>query len=201
MVYYQDHICCHPTVTIDVGNILQAMEKYFCETSNYAKGKGSMFLDWMRRYHPTAHLYSVARACGGSRQDIGVEGAVPVLMNIPYYLEFLVWRFRCGGDGVLEKNLGTILRSVEFVALLRVLSILHLSVCMPMRWLTTNCSDLAQYKFGYTAMAGALDLLDVCFKAIALDGSLLLDDDHMMTIFHTLANSKCFSLFPFSWHR
>ena len=44
----------------------------------------------MRHYHLTTHLYSVARAGGGSRQDIGVEGAVPVLMNIPYYVEFLV---------------------------------------------------------------------------------------------------------------
>ena len=111
-------------------NILWAVEKYFGETANYAKGKGSMFLDWMRRYHPTAHLYLVVRACGGSRQDIG---AVPVLMNITYYLEFLVWRFRCGGDGILEKNLWKILRSVEFVALLCVPSILHLSVCVPMR--------------------------------------------------------------------
>ena len=122
-----------------------------------------MVLDWMRRYHPTAHLYLVARACGGSRQDIGAERAVPVLMNIPYYLEFLVWRFWCGGDGILEKSLWTILWSVEFVALMCVLPILHLSVCMPMRWLTANCGDLAQYKFGYTDMAGALDLLDVCF--------------------------------------
>ncbi len=30
-----------------------------------------------------------ARALGGSRQDIGVEGAVPVLMNLKYYVEFL----------------------------------------------------------------------------------------------------------------
>ena len=83
---------------------------------------------------------------------------------------------------------------------MRVLLILDLSVCMPTRWLTANCGDLAQYKFGYTDMAGALDLLDVCFKAIALDGSLLLDD-HMMTIVDTLANSKCVSLFLCSCHR
>ena len=101
----------------------------------------------MRHYHLTTHLYSVARAGGGSRQDIGVEGAVLVLVNIPYYLEFLVWRFCCGGDGILEKNLWTILWSVEFVALLRVLSIRHLSISMPIRWLTANCGNLAQYKF------------------------------------------------------
>ena len=65
---------------------------------------------------------------------------------------------------------------------------------MPMRWPTANCGDLSQYKFGHTDMAGASDLLDVCFKAIALDGRLLLDDDHMMTIFDTLTNSKYFFL-------
>ena len=36
------------------------------------------------------------------------------------------------GDPSLTKNLWLVLRSMEFVALLRVLSILHLSVCMPM---------------------------------------------------------------------
>ena len=46
----------------------------------------------------------MSRSSGGSRQDIGVEGAVAVLMNIPHYLEFLIWRMRCGGDGILEKN-------------------------------------------------------------------------------------------------
>ena len=109
-------------VTTDVVMVLRAVEKYFGGTANYLKGKGSMFLDWMRRYHPGAYLYSIVRACGGTRQDIGAEGACPVLMNIPYYLEFLIWRFRCGRDGILEKNLWIELRSVEFVALLHTCS-------------------------------------------------------------------------------
>ena len=73
---------------------------------NYAKGKGSMFFNYMRFFHPTAYLYIITRACGGARQDVGVEGACSVLMNIPYYLEFLIWRFCCGGDGILEKTCG-----------------------------------------------------------------------------------------------
>jgi hypothetical protein len=63
---------------------------------------------------------------------------------------------------------------------------------MLMRWLTANCGDLAKFYFESLDMAGALDLSDVCFKEVALDGSLLLDDDHMMTIFNTLENSKFF---------
>jgi hypothetical protein len=30
-------------------------------------------------------------ALGGTRQDIGSEGAIAVFMNIPYFLEFLDW--------------------------------------------------------------------------------------------------------------
>ena len=86
----------------DIGNLICAIEKYFGGTANYAKGKVSMFMDYMCRYHPTAYLYPVSRACGGSRQDIGVEVAVSVIMNIPYYLEFLIWIMSCGGDGILE---------------------------------------------------------------------------------------------------
>ena len=74
----------------DIGNLICAIEKYFGETENYAKGKGYMFMDYMLRYHPTAYLYPVYQACGGSCQDIGVEGAVDVLMNIPHYLDFLI---------------------------------------------------------------------------------------------------------------
>ena len=99
-------------VTTDVNQLLRATEKYFAITANYAKGKGTMFMDWMNRYHCYSYLYPVARAYGGSRQDIGVEGAGPILMNIPYYLGFLVWRISSGGDGLLEKNLYHLFRSV-----------------------------------------------------------------------------------------
>ena len=54
-------------VSTDIGNLLRAIEKYFGGTANYAKGKGSMFMDYMRRYHPTAYLYSVAHACGDAQ--------------------------------------------------------------------------------------------------------------------------------------
>ena len=119
-------------VTTDIGNIIRAIEKYFGEQANYTKGKGSMYYDYMRRYHQGVYLFPVSRACGGARQDIGVEGAVPPIMNIPYFLEFLSWRMSCGGDGILEKNLYMTLRSVEMVSLLRILSILHISLCLPL---------------------------------------------------------------------
>ena len=175
-------------VGTEITDILRAIEKYFGLTANYAKGKGSMFQDYMKRYHPMAYLYPVARACGGSRQDIGVEGAIAVLMNLPHYLEFLIWRMQCGGNGILERKLYTILRSVEMVALLRVLSILHISICMPLRWLAGNCGNLSEFGFGVADMPVALDLLDEAMGKVAVDGDLLLDEDFMMGIFSPLVN-------------
>ena len=173
-------------VGCEITDILRAVEKYFGKTANYAKGKGSIFDYYMNTYHQSAYLYPVSRACGGSRQDIGVEGAIAVLMNLPYYLEFLMWRYRCGGNGILEKKLYLLLRSVEMVGLLRVLSILYISVCMLMRWLAGNCGELEDYNFGVADMPEALDLMDVAFGKVADDGDLLLDEDFMMGLFEPL---------------
>ena len=84
---------------------------------------------------------------------------------------------QCGGNGILERKLYTILRSVEMVALLRVLSILHISICMPLRWLAGNCGNLSEYGFGVADMPVALDLLDEAMGKVAVDGDLLLDED------------------------
>ena len=54
-------------ITLDVVDLLRAIEKYFGGNANYAKGKGSMFMNWMGTWHPKAFLYGVSRACGGSR--------------------------------------------------------------------------------------------------------------------------------------
>ena len=91
------------SATTDIGNLPPVIEKYFGGTTNYAKGNGSMFMDYMCRYHPTAYSYPVSQSCGESRQDIGVEGEVAVLINILHYLEFLILIISCGGDGTLEK--------------------------------------------------------------------------------------------------
>ena len=106
-----------------------------------------------------------------------------MLMNLPYYLNVLMWRYRCGGNGILEKKLYLLLRSVEIVGLLHVLSILHISVCMPMKWLAGNCCELKDYNFGMADMPEALDLMYVAFGKVTDDGDLLLDEEFMMGIF------------------
>ena len=74
------------------------------------------------------------------------------------------------------------------VLLLHVLSIFHISICLPLRWLTGNCGDLEQYDFGVSDMPKALDLMDKAFAKIIKDGDLILDDDFVMQIFKPLMN-------------
>ena len=144
-------------------------------------------MDYMRRYYSKAYLYPVSKACGRSRQDIGVEGAVAVLMNIKYYLDLLFWRMSCGGDSIIEFVLYIILRSVEIVSLLHVLSILHIYLCLPLQWFSANCGDLLKYGFVVADMPKAVDLMEKAFAKITKDGNLMLDDDFMMNILKQLA--------------
>ena len=175
-------------VGTDIIQILRATEKYFGGTCNYHKGDGRMFTNWMGRNHPGSYLFPLARACGGSRQDLGVEGAPAVLWNIVYYVPFLHWRLSAGlSDSILMKNLYIILRSVEMIGLLRVLSILYFSICLPIRWLAGNAHNLAEYGFSALHMGEALDLMNDAFKDVVNDGKLLLDEDFIMHIFDPIS--------------
>ena len=122
-------------MSTEINGLLCCIEKEFGLTANYAKGHGSIFENWMQTYHPTAYLFPIVQACGGLRQDLGVEGAPAVLMNLPYYLQFLHWHLSIGisSDGILQQKLFTLLHSTEVVALLWVLSILHIAICLPTR--------------------------------------------------------------------
>ena len=107
-----------------------------------------------------------------------------MIMNLQYYFEFLDWRLTCAvNDNLLQTSFYITLRLVEMVALLRVLSILHIAVCMPVRWLAGNTENLAQYDFGAVSMGRTLDMLEDAFVKIFSDGALLLDEDFVMNIF------------------
>ena len=62
-----------------------------------------------------------------------------MLMNLKYYIGFLDWQLTCVvSNNLLQPSLYITLRSVEMVVLLQVLSILHIAMCMPVRWLAGN---------------------------------------------------------------
>ena len=184
--YVQEDLKNIPTVyrvQIDSVDTIRGVEKLAGTTANYPKGHGDELEWWMIEYHPGAILFPTTRACGGARQDLCVEGAPAVLMNLQYYLEFLHWRLTAVGgksDAILATKLFIMLRSSEVVAQFRVLSILYVSVCLPVRWLAGKCHELAEYNFGYYDMSTILTCLEQAFEAILDDPSLFLDEEFMM---------------------
>ncbi len=93
-------------VSTNMDNLLQCIEKEVAKTANYAKGHSAFFDHCMKIFHPGVYLFPVARALGGTRQDIGVGEAVPVLMNLHYYIEFLDWHLTCAvNDNLLQTSL------------------------------------------------------------------------------------------------
>lgn len=79
MYYTKIHTRFHST---EVEDLLQCVDKEFGLSANYAKGHGSIFETLMQTHHPNAYLFLIVRACGGTPQDLGVEGEPAVLMNI-----------------------------------------------------------------------------------------------------------------------
>ncbi len=69
---------------------------------------------------------------------------------------------------------------------LRVASILHLAVVIPMRWLAGNTHKLFEYRWGERSIGHAIKLLHDAFIEIQGDGSLLLEEDFIMNIFESL---------------
>eukprot|EP00956_Cyclotella_meneghiniana_P006325 scaffold8290_cov38-Cyclotella_meneghiniana.AAC.7 len=129
-------------VDIDSVDRIRSIEKLAGATANYPKGHGDELVWWMIHYHPGAVLFPTTQACGGARQDLCVEGAPCVLMNLQYYYEFLSWRLGAiagKSDAILATKPYIMLRSSEVVAQFRALSILYVSVCLPVRWLAGKC--------------------------------------------------------------
>jgi hypothetical protein len=108
-------------VNMDIVNLYQGTEKMVGATENYHKGR-----------------------------DLCVEDAPSILRNLPLYLQFLHWHMCvCGtsGYGILATNLYMNFRSMEVVALLRVLAILYSQYVCQIRWLAGKTESLSHYDF------------------------------------------------------
>ena len=173
-------------VDVAMNLLLRSIDKEFALTANYAKGHGSMFAHWMEISHPGALLFPTARMLVGTRQDAVTEGALPAYMNRHYCVEFLFQKL-CAGTteaNILQTSLFLQLTSIEIVAMLRVLSIVHIAIVKPIRFLSGKCHDLDGW--GISKMPKALYILYEALKEIVADGSKLLDEDFAMGIFKSL---------------
>ena len=86
----------------------------------------------------------------------------------------------------MEHNLFIIYRSVEYIALLRVLAILHTTIVLPLQWLAGNCEHLSKWEFGVLYMPDVVDLMDKAFAKIQRYGKKIMDDTFMFGIFNKI---------------
>jgi hypothetical protein len=171
-------------VTTMMDAVLRAIDKEFSLPANYPKGHGDQFKHWLKLHHPGALLVPVERS-SGSRQDLDVEGAAAVYWNRKYYVEFLDEQLRGGKDSILQENLFMVLTSMEMVSLSRLFSILHFTICMPMRFLAgqTHIIGSLGYDWSPKLMGKAIDAIEDAMMTIESDGSQFLDEAFMSSIF------------------
>ena len=122
-------------VASSVSAIICVIDKEFSLSANYPKGHGEIFLEWMREKHQGELLLHIERP-SRSRQDLCTEGSMAILMNYPYYVKFLDQPLRKQHKKgwkptILQQNLFVALISEEMLGLVRLLSILHISICIP----------------------------------------------------------------------
>ncbi len=137
-------------VTLSMSVILCAVNKDFSLSANYPKGHRKPFLEWIREHHPGVLLLHVECAAG-SRQD--TEGLMQIYKNYLFYVEFLdnqllKYCWSNENTSILQQNLFVALTSLEMTALSRLLSILHISLCMLFRWLAEKTHELKDYDWG-----------------------------------------------------
>ncbi len=145
------------------------------------KEDGSLFEEYQKTYNPNSHHYQLSQALGGAWQDIGCEGAYGCHYEHPTVLgvfELVIVWYKC--RHILMRSLFISLQSVEMIAQMRVLAILHISICIPTWWLAGNCQELKDADFGVFDMGHTVDLMESAFENIVLDGSMLLDKEFMM---------------------
>jgi hypothetical protein len=168
--------------------IIRAVDKEFSLSANYPKGHGKTFLEWIREYYPGVLLLHVERAAG-SRQDLCTEGSMAIYMNYPYYVEFLDNMLRKqvsvnDKPSILQQNLFVALTSREMIALSCLLSILHIAICLPFRWLAGKTHELKQYNdWGPISMSRVIDTLHDKMSELSTSPHLIEDENFMMNIF------------------
>lgn len=75
-------------VSPDLATIIFAYHKEFSLTSNYPKGHGELFREWIIQNYPMEFLLHAERA-NGNRMDVICMGADAVYNNRPKNVEFL----------------------------------------------------------------------------------------------------------------
>ena len=79
---------------------------------------------------------------------------------------------------------------MEMIALFRAMALLHYTVCMPLRFLAGNTHNIGAcgYDWSPVSMGKAIDAIYDAMQIIKADGTKLLDETFMNSIFSKLDN-------------
>jgi hypothetical protein len=130
---------------------------------------------WLKRNHPDAFFLPFENA-HGTRQDISLDGMVPIFANRKLMAEFLNQLVNApgAGDNALEACLWRLLKCNEMTALARVCTLYKYLISEPMRWMTGKASkELVDWSLA--SSSEMLDELEKVLILIAGDGHALLD--------------------------
>jgi hypothetical protein len=160
-------------MSVDVGDLIRAASKELHAGQAYAKGKGREGEAWRKSEHPTHPHLPYLRAEGG-RQDLAVDGSVPIFWNRKQALEFIQGLVVPGAENKLEKFLLRTMSCNEMTAALRVNTLWKYIFSEPSRWVSGKAGELG---WGLDDASELIDLTEQMMIAIAADGRKLLDPD------------------------
>ena len=160
--------------------LLISVDKCFSLTCNYHKGCGDEFDRWLEKYHPGVLMMPVIRALG-SRQDLTVQGSVPLYWNRKYYAEFLSEALEANPDNILTSTIYHAIVCSEFIAITRLYAIIHLSICLPMRFLAGKSHEFENWSC--RKMGKVVDLLEKKLIEISREPKKFLDYNFMIVNF------------------
>ena len=87
---------------------------------------------------------------------------------------------RLTDDGLLQRTLWAMPSSQEVAAMTRLLSILHFSIVVPMRYLAGKTHEFAEYEWGPINMSKCFDDMHDWLTEISGDPTKVLDEDFML---------------------
>ena len=178
-------------VSANIESLLISFDKEFNLCANYPKGHGQFFRTWLKENHPDFYLLHV-ETMKGNRMDGATQGACPVFTNLEPCVEFLDERLRMlafqNEGNILQENLFTLLKTIQIVGLLRVLSIFHICIVIPHRWLSGKTHELAEYDWSCRSMGWVMDVLKIALEKIIADPKKILNKTFMLGIFNLFKN-------------
>ena len=89
-------------------------------------------------------------------------------------------------NNILQENLSIILYSVDMISLSRLMSILHLSINVPMQWISGKLHTLSAHDWSIKSIGRAGDCLYDAMLELEKDGWNILDEQFIFNIFKPL---------------